>query len=109
MLSLTLPALLLVALAVIVPRLLERAVPESLAGLVLLGLLSALALWLMSALGFALLYRLQGPDVVALLGARPVDGLGHFLRLGAKAALIWLPVMVLAVSTAPRRWRTSVW
>lgn len=109
MLSLALPALLLVASSILVPRLLERLVPESLAGLTLLGLLSALALWLLSAAGFALLYRMQGPGMVALLGARPLAGFGHFLGLGAKASLIWAPVLVLTVSTAPRRWRDAVW
>ncbi len=109
MLTLALPALVLVAISILVPRLLERTVPESLPGLVALGAISGVALWFLSALGFALLYRVQGPEMVELLGARPLAGLVHFLTLGAKAALIWAPVLVLAVSTAPRRWREAVW
>jgi hypothetical protein len=45
--------------------------------------------------------------MIALLGRS--DGIWHLLNLGAKAALIWAPVLALVVTTAPRRWKTAVW
>lgn len=107
--GLLLPTLALMALAMLVPRLVERQVPESLTGLALCAAVSALALWGLSALGFAGLYALDDPLVLDLLGRDPAGGLRHFAGLGAKAALIWLPVLLLVVSTAPRRWKTAIW
>lgn len=105
--ALLLPSLLLIALAILIPRGLERLMPESLGGLLLLGLISALLLWALSALGFALLYRWGGAPLARLWA----DGgaFRHFLWLGLRAGLIWAPVLVLAVSTAPRRWRQAQW
>lgn len=108
-LSLALPAILLIAAAILVPRGLEPVVPESLGGLVLLGVLSAMALWALSGLGFALLYHLRGATFALLAGENAAPAFRHFAALGLKAALIWLPVLVLAVSTAPRRWKTATW
>lgn len=108
-LSLALPAVLLIAAAILVPRGLERLVPESLAGLVLLGLVSALVLWMASGLGFAVLYHWRGASLALLMGETAAPAFRHFAVLGLRAALIWAPVLVLAVSTAPRRWKTATW
>ena len=103
------PVILLGLLAVLLPRALERAVPETLAGLGWLALLSALLLWAVSAGLFALLYGLTDARAVAFLEARPGAGLRHFAGLGARAALIWAPIAALVILTAPRRWKHARW
>lgn len=101
------PVLILMALALLTTRLVEKVAPETLAGLVILGLVSALLLWPLSAGVFAALYVFRGVETAALLGT--AGGLHHFLTLGAKAALVWAPIVLLVVTTAPRRWKTNTW
>lgn len=105
--SLALPTLLLMGLAVLITRLLELVVPETLVGLGLLTLLAMGLMWGLSGLVFAGLYLWQDARIADLLGAG--EGLGHFAALGAKSALIWAPLVFLVVCTAPRRWRQAVW
>ncbi|KUF10610.1 hypothetical protein [Pseudoponticoccus marisrubri] len=107
--ALLLPTLALMALAVLVTRGIEALVPESPAGLAAIAVLSSLALWLLSAAGFAGLYLIRDAQIAVVLGAAPQAGLRHFLGLGAKAALIWAPLVLLVVATAPRRWKTATW
>ncbi|CUH79367.1 hypothetical protein [Tropicibacter naphthalenivorans] len=107
--NLALPFLILIALAILVPRGIERYTPESLPGLVLLATLSALALWLLSALLFAGLYLLRGPEVAAMLELAPGAGAAHLAHVGWQAVLIWGPVLALVVMTSPRRWKSAVW
>ncbi|MBP0484353.1 hypothetical protein [Sagittula salina] len=104
--GLLIPAAALGALAILVTRGVERVMPETLAGLVLTALVGALLMWLLSAGFFALWYALKAPGAAWLIGQ---TGAHHFMLLGAQAALIWGPVLVLTVSTAPRRWRTNTW
>jgi hypothetical protein len=108
-LSLIAPVVGLALLAVLVPRGIERLVPETIVGIGLMAVLSAVVLWLLSAGGFALLYLYQDSRILTLLADTPGAGSDHFLRLGANAALIWAPVLILVVTTAPRRWKTAVW
>lgn len=35
--------------------------------------------------------------------------MGHFVRLGLGAGLIWAPVLILAVASVPGRWKKNVW
>ncbi|SRR6056297_935109 len=108
-LSLLLPICLLGTLAILVPRMLERVMPESLTGIVLTAILSAALLWVISSAGFGILYALEDARVLALVANTPSAGVGHFLRLGANAALIWGPVLLLVVTTSPRRWKSAIW
>ena len=107
LLSVALPVLVLMIAAVLVTRGIEALLPESIPGMAGCALLAALALWLLSAGGFALLYLWQDARYAALLG----DGRGwrHMAALGAQAALIWGPPMLLTVVTAPQRWKTATW
>lgn len=105
--GLLLPTLALMALAVLIPRSIERWTPETLFGLALTAFLGAIALWLCSGLLFALLYNWQDPRVLDLLGQS--RGAAHLATLGLKAAIIWAPMLLLTVITAPRRWKTNVW
>ena len=109
MVTLVLPALLLIGFAVLVPLAVERRMPETLIGLLVGGMVSALVVWLLSAVLFAGLYALQGPGVLHTLRLSPGAGLAHFLKLGAQAALIWAPILLLVVGTSARRWKEAVW
>ena len=104
--SLALPVLTLMAAAVVVTRLLERAVPESVMGLGLLAALAGGVLWALSAAGAAALYASGAVPLSVLAEPR---GLSHLAGQGAKAALIWGPLVALTVVTAPRRWRHATW
>ncbi len=107
--DLLLPALGLMLLAVLVARGVEVLVPESLVGLAAMALVSALLCWGLASAGFALLYVQEDARILTLLGDAPTASAGHFLRLGGRAALIWAPILLLVVTTAPRRWKTAVW
>lgn len=106
-LSLALPTLVLMAAAILVARGFEAVLPETIPGMVACALLSALVLWLLSAAGFGLLYLWQDARYAVLFG----DGRSyrHLAALGAKAALIWAPLVALTVVTAPQRWKTATW
>lgn len=105
--ALLLPTLLLMVAAVLVTRLLEHVVPETIAGLVVLAGLASAACWAVASALFGAIYILQAAQIAAVLGTR--GGLGHLLALGGKAALIWLPLVLITVATAPRRWKTNTW
>ena len=103
------PVAALVLVAIYLPRLLARVTPESLAGLIVNGALSAVALTMLAAAYFLWSYARQDTRLLDLIGFAPGETLGHFLRLGLGSALIWGPVLVLSVSTLPRRWKENVW
>ena len=83
--------------------------PESLPGIAATGVMSALLTWLAASGGFAALYALQDPRILAMIGQVPGGGIGHFLSLGARAAMIWAPILMLVVITAPGRWKSATW
>ena len=106
--SLLLPTVILIATAIAVARGIEALLPETL-GAILFGLgLSALGMWVISALFFAGLYILESPELAHAI-AKDGRGIAHLAILGAKSALIWAPVLLLVASTAPRRWKTNTW
>ncbi|MGH1412268.1 MAG: hypothetical protein ACRBB0_02170 [Pelagimonas sp.] len=106
--ELALPAIVLMVLAVVVPRLVETFLPETLFGMAIIAALSSLILWILASLGFAMLYQWENPRLAALLFSSTTSW-PYFLNLGAKAAVIWGPVLALTVSTTPRRWKTNTW
>ena len=99
----------LIALAILLPFLLARFTPETLGGLVLTGLLSAILLTLAAAAYFFLSYLNANTAILELAGVAPRSTLLYFLELGLGSALIWAPVLVLAISYLPRRWKENVW
>ncbi|MBV7395148.1 hypothetical protein [Mameliella sediminis] len=107
--ELFLPAIGLMLITALVTRGVERLMPESLPGLALTAVVSALLVWGIASGGFALLYVMRDARVLALMEQTPATSTSHFLSLGASAALIWAPVLLLTVTTAPRRWKTAVW
>lgn len=104
-----LPVLALAALAIAVPRLLEHLVPETMGGLILNGAVSAAILTALATAYFVWSYARQDTRILDLIGIAPGESLLYFLRLGLGSALIWGPVLVLTISTAPRRWKENVW
>lgn len=108
-LGVLLPALGLILCAVVIPIGLERLVPESVAGLVLNGVVTGAVLTALATGYFLWAYARQDTRVLDAVGAAPGETLGFFLRLGFGSALIWGPVMVLTLSTSPRRWKENVW
>lgn len=112
MLSLTIPVLGLVALAIALPYALAALLPEGVGWLLVNAGLSALVLMVASTGYFVFAYATQVPGAPGLLirmaGEAP-ETAWHFLRLGAMSALIWLPVLVLALSAQPKRWKEKVW
>ncbi|WP_136443205.1 hypothetical protein [Pacificoceanicola onchidii] len=105
--SLALPAIILMIAAVAAARALERLMPESLLGLALTFVLSAVLTWALASGLFALLYYWRGASLATTLGE--AEGWRHMAGLGLKAAVIWAPLLALTVATAPRRWRHNVW
>lgn len=106
-LALLIPALALMVLAVVVTRLVEWVVPETVPGLVLAGALACAVMWVLAGALFGWMYLGREADLAPVLGTG--SGLRHLAGLGAKAALIWLPMVLITVVTAPRRWKTNVW
>ena len=111
MLSLIVSALSLAALAAALPFVFGRLLPEGTGWLLVNAALSAVLLMAAAVLYFVVAYagRIAAvPEVLAFFGAAPGSD-WHFLRLGALSALIWLPVMVLALAAQPGRWKEKVW
>ena len=108
-LHVALPVIALIVIAALLPALIERWVPETIGGMALNAGLSAVGLTLISAGYFLISYLQQSTEILDLVGVAPASGVGHFLKLGLAAGLIWGPVMVLVISFAPRRWKENVW
>lgn len=100
--TIVLPLMALAAFAWVVPWLLSKLLPEGVFWLMLIGVLSAVVLTVVSAVGFYVLYG-QAGEVV--LDAAP----WHFVVLSARAALVWGPVMVLSLANIPKGWKEAVW
>jgi len=90
-----LPVAVLVVLAIILPRVLAPARTRSHRQVAAAIGLSALVLLVIGAFVFAASYAIQGHPVVATFAAEPLKVILFFLRLAAKTALIWLPVLGL--------------
>lgn len=102
-LSLIGPAVVLVTLAWGLPTWLARQLPESMLALGANLAVSAVALWVLSALGFAVSYALQGVPLSVLL-----DGIEHFAGLGRVSGLFWGPILLLALAVQPQKWRPEL-
>jgi len=109
LMNLALPVLGLIVAAVLIPRLIARLVPEGVPWLIGNAVISALILLAISAGYFAVAYLGQGARFVAAFGAVPAASALHFVKLGAMAALIWAPVLVLSLSGLPRHWKEVEW
>jgi hypothetical protein len=105
--SLLVPSLILIALAILLTRAVERMMPETVPGLVLTALVASIMMWLLSGVLFGWLYLLREVEVAPMLGTG--RGMRHLATMGGKAALIWLPIVLITVATAPRRWKTNTW
>ncbi|MEM1235285.1 MAG: hypothetical protein AAGH70_14280 [Pseudomonadota bacterium] len=102
-LELILPALVLVAVAWIVPTWLGKRLPETMLALGANLAVSAFIIWVFAALAFATSYALQGVPVRAL-----IDGTQHFAGLGRASVLFWGPILLLAIVMQPQKWRPDL-
>ena len=109
MAALLIPLVLLVATAILLPRVILRWLPETLAGLILNGTISALVLTALASGWLFLSYLWRDSHLLYLFGLAPGGTLLYFLRLGLMSALIWAPVLVLALATLPKRWKHATW
>ena len=107
--ELILPAICIVALGWVVPRLLALVMPEGVRPLIALGALAALILTLLSAGLFLLLYLMRGVPLAALFADGLWPGTQYFLRLGVLSALFWGPIMLLSVAGLPKTWTRVTW
>ena len=103
------PALGLMLCAVVIPIGLERWVPESVAGMVLNGVVTAMLMTGLATGYFLWAYARQDTRLLDAIGFAPGETLGYFIRLGLSSGLIWGPVMMVVLSTSPRRWKENVW
>lgn len=104
-----LPVLGLLLCAAVIPIGVERWMPETIAGMVATGVVSAVLMTLLSAGYFLWAYASQDTRLLDAIGIAPGETLAHFLRLGLGSSLIWGPVVLLVVSTSPRRWTENEW
>ena len=93
-LSAILPILTLGALGAVLPVVVARRFPDTLAGLAWAMVLSAGLMVLAGTSLWVLLYRDAGLPLTEL-AEDPVGAIRHFAGLGFKAGLIWGPIMAL--------------
>jgi len=89
------PALLLVVLAILVPRAIFMRMRPTLTSVAINLAISATILTLTGAGLFAALYAVQGQGVSLALLDSPGSAILQFVRLGLASALIWAPVLAL--------------
>lgn len=102
-LELIAPAIVLVALAWLVPTFLARHLPETMLALGVNLAVSAVILWVFAALAFAVSYALQGIPFELL-----TQGVVHFAGLGRSSVLFWGPILLLAIVMQPQKWRPDL-
>lgn len=90
-----LPAIVLAALAVVLPRLLVATDTRSQWSLAIAIAASAIGLLVVGALIFAATYKLEGTKVGAAFAEDALLTARYFGRLSAMAALVWVPVLAL--------------
>ncbi len=101
-LDIALPVLGLMGLALGLPYLWARVLPEGIPGLIANGLLSVVVI--AGAVSAYLLHWYGGPGDV------PLPALAWYLGLWvAKTALAWAPMLVMGLAAQPRHWKEVVW
>jgi hypothetical protein len=107
--GLILPALVLMALAWLVPRALARVFPEGVRPLFVLAFVAALAMTGLAMAVWLALYLAEGLTLAEVFRPGLWPGLAHLAGLALRSALLWAPVLVLSVAGLPGRWRTQTW
>ena len=104
--GLLLPAIMLALMGWLVPQGLARIMPEGVGALMLLAFVATVLLAVLASALFMALYIWRGAPVAEVVRPAAWPAFG---RLALLSALIWAPVMVLSVSTLPRRWTGETW
>lgn len=98
-----LPLAVLVVVAALLPRLIERRLGRRPWALAVNAAASAILLVALAGGYFLLLYTLQDPRVLTLARAEPGAAFRHFAGLGGMAGLVWAPVLVVSLISPARR------
>ena len=106
--SMILPAVLIAALAVILPMWLAKKLPENMAGLGLNLLASAGVLMFVSVLYFTWVYMGQGVQVMGVMYEHFGGMVRHLTRLGMLSAILWGPILLAVLAMQPSKWRPEV-
>lgn len=104
-----LPLIAFSVIAVLLPLLFLPFLPETLAGLVINGVMVYAITMGCAALYFFWSYTQQDTRVADLLGMEPAQSVVHFLRLGVMSSVVWAPLMVLRIATLHGRWKENTW
>ncbi|MEL7211801.1 MAG: hypothetical protein AAGK92_04005 [Pseudomonadota bacterium] len=96
-------------LALLLPRLVLPAMPETFGGLIANGVIVYGVILAVAAGYFYWSYTQQDTRVAELLGLEPAQSLVHFLRLGVMSSVVWAPVMVLRIAGLHRHWKENTW
>jgi len=107
--GLLIPALALALLGWLVPRLLSLIFPEGGRPLLVLGFLSTLVMFFLSAAMFAGLYLVQGLTLSELFADGLAAGVTYFGQLGLLSALLWGPILIVSVAGLPKTWVDETW
>ncbi|MFZ3582991.1 hypothetical protein ACOI1H_12560 [Loktanella sp. DJP18] len=107
--GLILPALGLGLLGWLMPKLWSMVLPEGIPALFANAILSALALTALTGLFFVISYWSAGVTLGRLADQGITGNIAHFGRLGSSAAIIWAPMMCIALMGLPRTWTRATW
>ena len=90
-----LPLAAIAALAILVPKLLARRLPRTLAAVALNLALSAVLLFLAGAAILGGFYLLDTPAIGRELAGNPAGAAEWLARLGLLPVIVWLPILAL--------------
>jgi hypothetical protein len=107
--GLLIPAILLGLLGWLVPKLWSMVLPEGFPALAANAVLSAAVLTGITALYFMGVYWAAGVTLARLIDQGVIGNVVYFGRLGLAAAIIWAPMMGIALMGLPRTWVRIRW
>lgn len=97
------PVVLIGVAAIVAPLVLTPRSTRSQRRLSVSVLLSAILLFVLSAILFGILYQAEGKPLLQMLPLHPMQTLWFLTRRAGLAALIWVPLMLLAWLSLARR------
>ncbi|NSX53435.1 hypothetical protein [Parasulfitobacter algicola] len=107
--AVVLPLIVICILALWLPRRLGPMFPETVMGLVVNGMVTALVMLALAMAYFWAAYGLQSDAIFQLIGDVPLQSFLHFLRLSMLSAFLWGPLVVLSAANQHRHWKENTW
>ena len=108
-LTVALPVIGLMALAVGLPYIWALILPEGVPGLVANAVLSVVVIAVVVSAYFFTFYAGRNTPLVTDLLQRPGAFVPYFAGWVAKTSLAWLPMLILGIAAQPKRWKEVVW